>query len=475
MTTTDDLVDRIRSAPRGPRVAAAFDYDGTLISGYSAAAFLEHRLKSGDMGPAELARTALAARRGIADDAAFAAFFAFSLAAWRDVEEAELEALGNTLFKGQIAATLHHEVLPLVEAHRELGHTLILASSAMRFQTEPMAAALDIEHVLNTAVEVVDGRLTGKVAGAPLWGAAKAQAVRALAAELDVDLAQSFAYSNGREDVPLLEAVGYPAAVEPDADLYAEARLRGWPVLRCSAGPPSIPGVKDLARTAAFYGGFLGTLGAGIGVGLLRRSRSTVLDIALGPGTDLSLALPGVDVDVLQGAEHLWSARPCVFVFNHTSKMDAFIAMKLLRENFTGVAKAQAKNVPVFGQLFQFAGMAFVDRSDHTQARKALAPVVERLREGTSVVVSPEGTRTPTPRLGPFKKGPFHIAMQAGVPVVPMVFRGVDRVQTRGGQIIRAGTVEVVVLPPVATRAWRPETAGDHAGEVRDLMLAAQR
>jgi 1-acyl-sn-glycerol-3-phosphate acyltransferase len=66
-------------------------------------------------------------------------------------------------------------------------------------------------------------------------------------------------------------------------------------------------------------------------------------------------------VDVVRGREHLWSSRPCVFIFNHQSKLDPIIVMKLLREKLTGVAKKEAKNVPVFGQVFQLAAPGRVE------------------------------------------------------------------------------------------------------------------
>lgn len=471
----DALLERIHTAERGPHIAAAFDYDGTLISGYSAGAFYQHRIKSGDMGPIELARTALIARRGIADPSEFATFFTFALEAWIGTEEADLETLGDKLFKGTIASKLHHEAFALVEAHREMGHTLVLASSAMRFQTEPMARELGIEHVLSTEIEIVDGRVTGGVVGAPLFGPEKARGLRDLATAEGLDLEKSFAYSNGREDIPFLETVGHATAIEPDAELWAEAALRGWPVLRCAPPPSSIPGPKDVARTAAFYGGLLGAMGIGTGVGLLSRKRSAMSDIGMGMGTDVALKLAGVDVRVLRGSENLWSHRPAVFIFNHQSKMDPMVVTKLIREDFTAVGKAQAKNVPVFGQFFQLAGMTFIDRSDNAKAREALEPVVEAIRGGKSLMIAPEGTRTPTPRLGPFKKGPFHIAMQAGVPIVPIVLKGIHTVQSRGGQLIHPGTVEVVVLPPFVSDGWTPKTVGKHVDEVRSAMLEVLR
>jgi putative phosphoserine phosphatase / 1-acylglycerol-3-phosphate O-acyltransferase len=94
------------------------------------------------------------------------------------------------------------------------------------------------------------------------------------------------------------------------------AQRRGWPVLRCE-GRPATPVPLELARTAAFYGGMVAGMGAGLGVGLLRHSRRELVDIGGEVGADLGLALVGIDVRVVSGAEHLWSARRCVFVFNH--------------------------------------------------------------------------------------------------------------------------------------------------------------
>nr|WP_237453454.1 lysophospholipid acyltransferase family protein [Pseudonocardia sp. SID8383] len=188
-------------------------------------------------------------------------------------------------------------------------------------------------------------------------------------------------------------------------------------------------------------------------------------------GADVAFGLAGIDVEVT-GAEYLHSARPCVFVFNHQSKFDVPVLMKLLRESFTGVAKKEAAQIPVWGQLFWAADVAFIDRSNSRAARAALQPAVDKLRdEGISLAMAPEGTRSPTPRLGPFKKGAFHIAMQAGVPIVPVVIRNAGEIMWRGAQTLRGGTVQVAVLPPVDTSSWVPEDAGKYAEEVRGRFL----
>jgi putative phosphoserine phosphatase/1-acylglycerol-3-phosphate O-acyltransferase len=161
-----------------------------------------------------------------------------------------------------------------------------------------------------------------------------------------------------------------------------------------------------------------------------------------------------------------------VFVFNHQSKLDPVLVMKLVRSGFTAVGKAEAKRIPLFGALFQLAGVAFVERGNTAQARAALAPAVEKIRdERLSLVIAPEGTRSATPHLGPFKKGAFHIAMQAGVPVVPIVIRNAGEVMWRGAQTLRPGRVEVAVLPPVPTTGWTGRTVARHAEKVRELFV----
>jgi putative phosphoserine phosphatase/1-acylglycerol-3-phosphate O-acyltransferase len=469
--TIQRAIAAIYAADPGPEVVACFDYDGTLISGYSATAFYRHRILAREIGPIELTRTLLAAVRGIHTEDEFAAFLDLSLRAWEGKDEDELLALGAGLFKHDIGSQLHTEVWQLVQAHHDMGHTVVVASSATRFQVEPMAQEIGARHLLCTSLEVVDGRVTGRVAGRPLWSEGKADALLALAGEHSFDLDASFAYSNGAEDVPLLSVVGHPVCVEPERELGAIAEREGWPIVRCKARGGR-PGVTDVARTGAFYGGLLGGFAVGGAVGLLRRSRSTVLDLGGGVGADVGLALAGVDVEVVGGREHLWSSRPCVFLFNHQSKLDPIIVMKLVREQFTAVGKKEAKKIPVFGQVFQLAGVTFVDRANTGNARRALEPAVRRIREErVSLVIAPEGTRSVTPRLGRFKKGPFHIAMQAEVPIVSIVMRNVGEVMWRGAQVIRPGRVEVVVLPPVDTSEFTVETLDEHIAAVRGQYL----
>src|SRR5258707_406745 len=269
---------------------------------------------------------------------------------WAGRSEDELAELGERLFVQGISGSLYPEAWRLVEAHQRAGHTIVLASSATRFQVEPTARAMGVSHILVSPVEIVNGVCTGRPGGRLLWRAAKAAAVRAFAGEHGIDLPQSYAYSNGDEDVPFLQAAGRARAINPGRHLAEAARHYGWPVAR------------------------------------FRSRRARV--------------------------------------------------------------------------------------ADNAQARKALEPAVQRLRDDISLVIAPEGTRSATPALGSFKKGAFHLALQAGVPIVPIVIRNSGELMWRGATTIHAGTVQVAVLPPVATVGWDAAGLDEHIHRVRGQYLA---
>jgi len=230
------------------------------------------------------------------------------------------------------------------------------------------------------------------------------------------------------------------------------------------------PGVTDLARTAAGLAGLFWGFGVGAALGAATGSRREAVDLGTTFAGELGSMLAGVRLDVY-GGEHL-ATRPAVFLFNHQSQLDVLILAKLLHGGFTGVAKKELANAPGFGLMFRLADVAFVDRHDHGQAVKALGPAVQKLRDGISLVIAPEGTRSPTPALGPFKKGAFHVAMEAGVPIVPIVIRNSGELMWRGAKIIHSGTVQVAVLPPVPTDGWVAADLDAHVRQVRGQYLA---
>src|SRR5437899_337885 len=259
-----------------------------------------------------------------------------------------------------------------------------------------------------------------------------------------------------------------PRPTNPNRRLAAIAALRGWPARRFTTR--GTPGLTDVVRSSLALASIVPSFVLGAVPGVLNWSRRDMVNLAITTWGEFGTALAGVRLQV-HGEEHLWSHRPAVFVFNHQSAIDMLLLCRLIRRDFVGVAKQEARRNPLFGPAFALAGTVFIDRFDRQRAIAALRPAIAALKAGTSLVIAPEGTRSPTPRLGPFKKGAFHMAMGAGVPIVPIVFRNSLDALPKHGLVIRPTTVEVVVHPPVPTEGWRVETLERHVAEVRALFV----
>lgn len=451
-------------------MVAFFDFDGTVIEGYSARAVLVDRIRRGRLDVAEAGRLLSAVLHSAAGRDVVTDYIAAEVRAMRSTTVEEVERLGVRLTRQVIGGWLYPEARRLIEWHHRMSHRVVIASSALPFQVEPLARELGVDAVLCTRPAVEDGRFTGLIEGPILWGAGKAEAVRDYAAREGIDLDACFAYANGEEDLEFLRSVGHPTAVNPDPALEAAADAHGWPVQRFAPRPRT--GVVAGARTVAAYAGLTAGVGLGAALGLLNNSRQQAANIAFSVGSDVGLSLAGVEIDV-RGARNLWAARPAVFVFNHQSLLDGWVAINLLRRDFTGVGKKEMSRVPVLAQFAWLTNVALVDRSDSAQARAALEPALDRLRQGYSIALAPEGTRSVTPRVGPFKKGAFHLAIQAGVPIVPIVIRNAGELQWRGSKVIRAGRIDVAVLPPIDVSGWSRAELDDRVAEVRELFVAA--
>jgi len=468
MTLHAHLTEEIRSAPSGPKVGAFFDLDQTLLAGFSASAFMRERLLSGRMSPREMIEATAGVVGFKLGRVGFSGFVASATAAYRGLAERTLEEIGEEVFEKHLATQIYPESRALVRAHQERGHTVAVVSSATRYQVDPFARALGIEHVLCTELEVENGVFTGRVVRPTCYGDDKARAAATFSSRHDVSLHQSYFYTDSHEDMPLLEAVGRPRPLNPDRRLAQLAKERRWPVRRFhSRGTPSM---GDWLRTSLVYGSIGAATAAGATAGLVNGSWREGVNIAGSIWGDLATSLAGVDLRV-EGEEHLWSHRPAVFIFNHQSALDAVLMLKMLRRDITGVGKKEIQRHPVFGPLFSAAGVVFVDRAHSARAVEALEPAVQALREGRSLVIAPEGTRSLTPRPGPFKKGAFHMAMQAGVPIVPVVFRNVLDALPKDAVVVRPATVEAVVLPPVETDGWTRDRLGDEIRAIREAYL----
>lgn len=450
--------------------AVFFDFDGTVIDGYSALALLKDRARHLDIGLTEALRLAATAVEAANGHAEVEDFMRVGVEAFRGKPMADLAQMGEKLARSVIGGSVFPQAAALIAAHQRRGDVVVIASSALPFQVEPLARELGVDHVLCTRLASVDGVCTGEVDGPMLWGEAKAAAVKELAASLSLDLDACHAYGNGDEDIAFLSTVGHPHAVNPGPELLAHAVASEWPIEAFALG--SQGSYLDIPRTVAAYGGLAASCFVGAGLGLLNRSRRVAANTSISVGAEVALSLAGVTVNVT-GEQHLWEQRPAVFLFNHQSLLDPLVVFKLVQRDVTSVGKKEVSSQPGVGQLAWLINAALVDRADVSQAREALRPAVERLQQGYSITIAPEGTRSITSRVGPFKKGPFHLAIQGGVPIVPIVLRNTGELQWRGSKLIRSGTVDALVLPPISVADWDPRDLGGRVASVRQLYVDA--
>ncbi len=162
------------------------------------------------------------------------------------------------------------------------------------------------------------------------------------------------------------------------------------------------------------------------------------------------LAVSGIRVAV-SGLERIDPARPYIFMSNHQSNFDIPVLLAHLPVQFRWLAKAELFNIPVFGRAMRGAGYISIDRADREAAFKSLGEAAETIRKGVAIMIFPEGTRSLDGTLKPFKKGGFVLAVDAGVPIVPVSIRGTHAIMPKRSWIIRPRDVTVEVGEPIDT------------------------
>jgi 1-acyl-sn-glycerol-3-phosphate acyltransferase len=165
-----------------------------------------------------------------------------------------------------------------------------------------------------------------------------------------------------------------------------------------------------------------------------------------------------------------WS-RPYIFLMNHQSAMDIPCAFAALPVNIRFVAKHVLKYVPFLGWYMMMTGMIFIDRSNPRKAVKSMALAGEHIRSGKSILAFPEGTRSRDGRILPFKKGPFVLAIEAQVPIVPIAIEGTLRVLPTGSVRLRKHPIRVKVGRPIETKGLTSANREALIRQVRDTII----
>ena len=462
-------VAEIMASPPGPKIGAFFDLDGTLVAGFTAVILTQERLRRRDMGVGELISMVTAGLNHQLGRIEFEELIGKASGALRGRPLSDLEEIGERLFHQKIESRIYPEMRELVRAHMARGHTVVLSSSALTIQVGPVARFLGIINTLTNKFETnEEGLLTGGVVNPILWGPGKAAAVQKFAGENGIDLKDSYFYADGDEDVALMYLVGNPRPTNPEGKMAAVAKRRGWPILRFTSR--SGGGIGAQLRTLAGVGSVVPVAAGALGIGLLTRSRRRGVNFFTATWSQLLLTASGVQLNIL-GKENLTAERPAVFIFNHRNQADPVIVGALIRDNWVAVGKKELEGDPIMGTLGKVLDSVFIDRDNPTAAVESLHQVEERARQGLSIMIAPEGTRLDTTSVGPFKKGPFRMAMAVGIPIVPIVIRNAEIIAARNSTTMNPGTVDVAVFPPIPVTDWTLETLTDRIAEVRQLYV----
>jgi 1-acyl-sn-glycerol-3-phosphate acyltransferase len=203
----------------------------------------------------------------------------------------------------------------------------------------------------------------------------------------------------------------------------------------------------------------------------IRYAPHNVYDRIMIDWSRLLLRANGVRVTA-EGLEHIDPERSYVFIANHTSIVDIWALLVAIPNSFRYVAKRELSRVPVFGRAMASAGNIFIDRGNLVSSFSSYDTAAAMLSNGRSAMVFAEGTRSLDGHLLPFKKGPFVLAIQAGVPLVPLCICGAHERTPKGVLSVRPGDVVVRIGEPIETVGMTYEDRDDLSRTARAAVEA---
>ena len=188
------------------------------------------------------------------------------------------------------------------------------------------------------------------------------------------------------------------------------------------------------------------------------------------PWAKLILRVCGIRVRV-SGLGNLNTDLPRIYMTNHQSFFDIFALLACLPVNFKFILKQELMNLPVFGPATRRAGYIGIERDDPRKAVKSMNQAAERIRNGASVLIFPEGTRSPDGRLGQFKKGGFSLAVKSGCDIVPVAISGSHRIAPKGSLRIKKGSFSLSIGKPISLGGYTKRKIPQLMDQVREAML----
>ena len=172
----------------------------------------------------------------------------------------------------------------------------------------------------------------------------------------------------------------------------------------------------------------------------------------------------------VKGFSNIDPSRSYIFMSNHQSNFDIPVLLAFLKVQFRWLAKAELFKIPIFGRGMRGAGYISIDRSNRRSAIESLKEAARTISNGASVLIFPEGTRSHDGNISPFKKGGFVLAVDAGVPLVPIVIHGTWDIMPRNRLLIKPGNVVLEIKEPVDTLDYTRKTKDDLLEQVRNII-----
>jgi 1-acyl-sn-glycerol-3-phosphate acyltransferase len=176
----------------------------------------------------------------------------------------------------------------------------------------------------------------------------------------------------------------------------------------------------------------------------------------------------GIQLEV-HGRENLEPDKPCIYAANHQSAFDIFVLLAVLPP-VKFLAKIELFSIPLFGIALARAGSLPVDRSNRQAAVKSIDRAAQAVRGGSSIIIFPEGTRSPTKEMLPFKKGGFVLAIKSGQLIVPISISGAGAVLPRGWGRVHRGPIKVVIDRPIPTDTYKRKNKDELMALLREVI-----
>lgn len=170
------------------------------------------------------------------------------------------------------------------------------------------------------------------------------------------------------------------------------------------------------------------------------------------------------------GREHVDRGTPRIYMTNHQSYFDIFALLACLPVDFKFILKQELMSIPLLGPAMRRAGYIGIERGDPRKAVKSMNDAAERIRSGASVLIFPEGTRSPDGKLQPFKKGGFNLALKSGCDIVPVTIVGSRRIVPKGSLRVTRGSFDLAIDAPIPVTGYRRSTVTQLMDKVRDVM-----